>query len=69
MSGDAIVRDAMAAHDLKAVLAGFAVDGKPVSVMAWGESTGHQATPISSPIKRSCSFSMPIRFGTGARTS
>jgi D-alanyl-D-alanine carboxypeptidase len=42
---DAIVREAMATHDLKAVLAGFAIDGKPLSVMAWGESmTGVRAT-------------------------
>lgn len=43
---DAIVRDAMAKHDLKAVLAGFAVDGEPPSIEAWGESmTGVPATP------------------------
>lgn len=42
---DAIVREAMATHDLKAVLAGFAIDGKPPSVAAWGESmTGVPAT-------------------------
>ena len=43
---DAIVRAAMAKHELKAVLAGFAIDGRPPSVMAWGESmTGVPATP------------------------
>jgi D-alanyl-D-alanine carboxypeptidase len=35
---DTIVRQAMATHDLKAVLAGVAIDGKPLSVMALGES-------------------------------
>jgi CubicO group peptidase (beta-lactamase class C family) len=44
---DAIVREAMAQHDLKAVLAGFALDGQPLTVMAWGESmTGVPATPV-----------------------
>jgi D-alanyl-D-alanine carboxypeptidase len=43
---DAIVREAMAQHELKAVLAGVAVDGQPLPVMAWGESmTGVPATP------------------------
>ena len=43
---DGIVRQAMAKHDLKAVLAGFAVDGQPPRLMAWGESmTGVPATP------------------------
>ncbi|MGH6866280.1 MAG: serine hydrolase domain-containing protein [Methyloceanibacter sp.] len=43
---DAIVREAMAKHHLKAVLAGFAVDGQPPSVKAWGETmTGVPATP------------------------
>jgi CubicO group peptidase (beta-lactamase class C family) len=43
---DAIVRAAMAKHELKAVLAGFAIDGRHPSVMAWGESmTGVPATP------------------------
>jgi CubicO group peptidase (beta-lactamase class C family) len=42
---DAIVREAMAKHDLKAVLAGFAMDGQPRTLMAWGESmTGVPAT-------------------------
>ena len=43
---DAIMREAMEKHDLKAVLAGFAIDGQPLTVMAWGESmTGVPATP------------------------
>lgn len=43
---DTIVRDAMAKHQLKAVLAGFSIDGQPPSVMAWGESmAGVPATP------------------------
>jgi D-alanyl-D-alanine carboxypeptidase len=43
---DAIVRAAMAKLKLKAVLAGFALDGQPLSVKAWGESmTGVSATP------------------------
>jgi D-alanyl-D-alanine carboxypeptidase len=43
---DAIVREAMEQHDLKAVLAGVAIDGQPLPVMAWGESmTGVPATP------------------------
>lgn len=43
---DAIVREAMAKHDVKAVLAGFAIDGQPLFIMAWGESmTGVPATP------------------------
>jgi D-alanyl-D-alanine carboxypeptidase len=43
---DAIVRAAMKKHELKAVLAGFAVDGRPPSISAWGESmTGVPATP------------------------
>jgi D-alanyl-D-alanine carboxypeptidase len=43
---DAIVREAMAKHELKAVLAGFAIDGQPPSLKAWGESmTGVPATP------------------------
>jgi D-alanyl-D-alanine carboxypeptidase len=43
---DAIVREAMKKHDLKAVLAGVAIDGQPLTVMAWGESmTGVPATP------------------------
>lgn len=43
---DQIVRDAMTKHDLKAVLAGVAIDGQPVINEAWGESmTGVPATP------------------------
>jgi CubicO group peptidase (beta-lactamase class C family) len=43
---DAIVREGMAKHELKAVLAGFAVDSQPISLSAWGESmTGVPATP------------------------
>ncbi len=43
---DTIVREAMAKHHLKAVLAGVAIDGRPLSVMAQGESmTGVPATP------------------------
>ena len=43
---DGIVRAAMAKHELKAVLAGFAIDGQPAPVMAWGKSmTGVPATP------------------------
>jgi len=43
---DAIIREAMEKHALKAVLAGFAIDGQPLTVMAWGESmTGVPATP------------------------
>ena len=43
---EAIIREAMAKHDLKAVLAGFAVDGEPPHLMAFGESmTGVPATP------------------------
>ena len=43
---ETIVRGAMAKHELKAVLAGFAIDGQPLSIRAWGESmTGVQATP------------------------
>ena len=43
---DAIVRDAMAKHELKAVLAGVAIDGQPLFTSAWGESmTGVPATP------------------------
>jgi len=42
----AIVREAMAKYDLKAVLAGVAVDGQPLFMKAWGESmTGVPATP------------------------
>ncbi len=43
---NAIVREAMAKHELKAVLAGFAVEGKQTSIAAWGDSmTGVPATP------------------------
>jgi CubicO group peptidase (beta-lactamase class C family) len=43
---DRIVRDGMARHRLKAVLAGVSVDGRPLFVAAWGESmTGVPATP------------------------
>lgn len=43
---DQIVRDAMVKYDLKAVLAGVAIDGQPVMNEAWGESmTGVPATP------------------------
>ena len=42
---DKIVRKIMAENDLKAVIAGVAVDGKPVFTKAWGESmTGVPAT-------------------------
>ena len=42
---DAIVREAMEKHDLKAVLVGLAMDGQPRTLMAWGESmTGVPAT-------------------------
>jgi len=42
---DKIVRKNMAENDLKAVIAGVAVDGKPVFTKAWGESmTGVPAT-------------------------
>src|SRR5688500_13643674 len=42
---DEIVRGAMEKLHLKAVLAGFALDGRPVSIKAWGESmTGVPAT-------------------------
>jgi CubicO group peptidase (beta-lactamase class C family) len=34
---DKIVRKIMAENDLKAVIAGVAVDGKPVFTKAWGE--------------------------------
>jgi D-alanyl-D-alanine carboxypeptidase len=41
-----LVREAMVKHDLKAVLAGVAIDGQPLFVKAWGESmTGVPATP------------------------
>ena len=41
-----IVREAMTKYDLKAVLAGVAIDGKPLLIMASGESmTGVPATP------------------------
>lgn len=43
---DAIVRDAMVQHDLKAVLVGFAFDDETPTLEAWGESmTGVPATP------------------------
>ena len=43
---DEIVRQTMAKRDLKAVLAGFSVDGQPPSLFAWGSSmTGVPATP------------------------
>jgi CubicO group peptidase (beta-lactamase class C family) len=43
---DAIVREAIAKHHLKAVLAGVAIDGQPVSILARGETmTGVPATP------------------------
>lgn len=43
---DEIVRKAMAEKDLKAVIAGVAVDGEPVLTEAWGVSmTGVPATP------------------------
>jgi D-alanyl-D-alanine carboxypeptidase len=43
---DAIVQAAMAKHHLKAVLAGVAIDGRPLAMLAKGESmTGVQATP------------------------
>jgi CubicO group peptidase (beta-lactamase class C family) len=43
---DEIVREAIAKRDLKAVLAGFSVDGQPPSLFAWGSSmTGVPATP------------------------
>jgi D-alanyl-D-alanine carboxypeptidase len=43
---DAIVREAMAKRDLKAVLAGVAFGDKPLLIDAWGESmTGVPATP------------------------
>jgi D-alanyl-D-alanine carboxypeptidase len=43
---DVIVREAMEKHDLKAVLAGLAMDGQPPTLRAWGESmTGVPATP------------------------
>jgi CubicO group peptidase (beta-lactamase class C family) len=43
---DKIVRKIMADKDLKAVIAGVAVDGNPVLTKAWGESmTGVPATP------------------------
>jgi CubicO group peptidase (beta-lactamase class C family) len=43
---DAIVREGMAKHDLKAVLAGVAFDGSPLLIEAWGETmTGVPATP------------------------
>lgn len=43
---DQIVRDAMAKYDLKAVLAGVAIDGQTLMNQAWGESmTGVPATP------------------------
>ena len=43
---DAIVRAAMEKLQLKAVLAGFSLDGRAVSIKAWGESmTGVPATP------------------------
>jgi CubicO group peptidase (beta-lactamase class C family) len=44
---NAIVQGALAKHHLKAVLAGVAIDGQPLSVLATGESmTGVQATPV-----------------------
>jgi D-alanyl-D-alanine carboxypeptidase len=43
---DVIVRETMEKHDLKAVLAGLAMDGQPPTLRAWGESmTGVPATP------------------------
>lgn len=43
---DQIVREAMTKHHLKAVLAGFAIDGQQPVIKAWGESmTGVPATP------------------------
>lgn len=43
---DAIIRQAMKKLKLRAVLAGVAVDGKPVLLKAWGDSmTGVPATP------------------------
>jgi CubicO group peptidase (beta-lactamase class C family) len=43
---DQIVRKAMATLDLKAVIAGFSIDGGAPSISAWGESmTGVPATP------------------------
>jgi D-alanyl-D-alanine carboxypeptidase len=43
---DQIVREAMAKRHLKAVIAGFSIDGRSPSVKAWGESmTGVPATP------------------------
>ncbi len=43
---DEIVRASMAKQDLKAVLAGVAIDGKPLLIRAWGDSmTGVPATP------------------------
>ncbi len=41
-----IVRGAMAKQDLKAVIAGVAIDGRPLFIKAWGSSmTGVPATP------------------------
>src|SRR5260221_2453708 len=43
---DAIVRGAMAKHELKAVLAGVAIGDQPLFIEAWGESmTGVPASP------------------------
>src|SRR5438105_1970413 len=43
---DAIVRAAMAKNELKAVLAGVAIDDQPLLIEAWGESmTGVPAAP------------------------
>ena len=43
---DGIVRGAMEKLQLKAVLVGFALEGRPASIKAWGESmTGVPATP------------------------
>lgn len=43
---DEVVRKIMAEKDLKAVIAGVAIDGEPVLTKAWGESmTGVPATP------------------------
>ena len=43
---ETLVREAMVKHDLKAVLAGVAIDGQPLFVKAWGElMTGVPATP------------------------
>jgi CubicO group peptidase (beta-lactamase class C family) len=43
---DGIVRASMVKQDLKAVLAGIAIDGKPLFISAWGQSmTGVPATP------------------------